>query len=780
MFASINYSKLRVRLTVLVMLLFSNLLFSQNVLVLIKDAKLKAISGAEVIVNGDSKGVSNTNGEVNIDKAILKDAVILVLAKGYQEQLLNLDKIEFDDRLEIIMQKVEHSLDEIVITAGRRAENIATIPSSVTIVNQKEMEKQMNITTDISTILSNVVPGLGGATNKGSSYSQTLRGRPLLVLIDGIPQSTPLMNGARDIRSISPFAIERVEVIKGATAIYGNGSTGGIINYITKKNRGEQVFGGTTVLGTSFNPANSSGTLGYKVSQSFGGKYKKWNYSVGASLDYNGVQRGGDGNVLGQTDGLSNTYQKNLYTQITYDINDYSSIRAFYNGYSSLQYAKYISKGGKYGSEPTIGVAGKSPGENGGTPHNHNLMVGYTNSNLFLGSQLDLTLYFNSFTSMNQYVEKGTAWYGPGQTKINSNKKGVRANLNTPFTLFNMPSEVTYGVDWLNDITDQNLTDGRVYIPKMDMVNVAPYAQLKVDIIDNLIFKTGIRYENATVKVNDFNTIAIGPNNEGSIFVKGGTIPYKATLFNAGLRYNKYEYFNPFVSFSQGFAINELGRILRRANESTLDQLETEPIITNNYEVGFSSRFSIFNFTGAYYVSTSKLGANLVDVGGGFLVAQREPERVHGFEVTAEAALSSKWTVGGTYAYVEGKAEFDNGSKVYLNGSRIAPPKATAFVYYAPSEKLNVQLYWLYSGNRNHFAPDEKGKYKNGDGPVTDISLFNIASTYTLNKSWKFSIGIENLFNRDYYPIMSQYRGLDVEYTKGNGMQANLTMQYNF
>ncbi|MDM1370739.1 TonB-dependent receptor [Myroides marinus] len=776
---STNYSNLTAKLFSFILLLFTTTMLSQNVLVKVNNPNLKAVKGAQIYINGDQKGVTDKEGGFSIDWTTLGDATLLVVADGYEEQMLTVVKSELSSSLVVELKPLEQSLDEIVITAGRKAENIATIPSSVTIIGQKEMEKQMNVTTDISTILSNLVPGLGSATNKGTSSGQTLRGRPLLVLIDGIPQSTPLMNGARDIRSIAPSAIERVEVIKGATAIYGNGSTGGIINYITKKNKGEQSFGGTTVLGTSFNPANSSGTMGYKVSQSFAGKYKKWNYSVGASLDYNGVQRDGEGLILGQTDGLSNTYQKNLFAQITYDINDYSSIRAFYNGYSSVQHARYISKTGKYGQTPTIGIAGTDPGEHAGTPHNHNMMLGYTNSDLFLGTQLDVTFYMNSFRSMNRYVEKGTAWYGPGQTRINSNKKGLRVNLNTPFVVFDMPSEITYGVDWLNDVTDQDLTDGRVYIPKMDMINIAPYAQLKVDIIDNLIFKAGIRYENANVKVNDFNTIATGPNNEGSIFVQGGKIPYKTTLFNAGLRYNKYEVFNPFVSFSQGFAINELGRILRRAKESTLDQLETEPIITNNYEVGFSSRFSIFSFTGSYYVSTSKLGANLVDVGG-YLVAQREPERVHGFEITGEAILSSQWTVGGSYAYVEGKAEFDDGSKVYLNGGRISPPKATAFVYYTPNDKLNLQLYWLYSGSRDRFDANAQGKYKNSEGPVKDISLFNIASTYTLNKSWKFSVGIENLFNKTYYPVVSQYRALDADYIRGNGMQANLTMQYNF
>lgn len=778
MFVTKKGAKTLAKLVGFALMLVTTTLFSQNKALKVTNQSLKGIDGALVFVNGEQRGATNASGELTIDWTSLKEATLLVTAKGYQDQLLTVFPSELHETLLLQMQ-VEQALDEIVITAGRRAENIATIPSSVTIINQKEMEKQMSVTTDIASILSNLVPGLGSATNKGTSSGQTLRGRPLLVLIDGIPQSTPLMNGARDIRSIAPFAIERVEVIKGATAIYGNGSTGGIINYITKKNKGEKRVGGTTVLGTSFNPANSSGTLGYKVSQSLGGTYQKWNYILGASLDYTGVQRDGEGLILGQTDGLSNTYQKNLFAQVTYDINDNSAIRAFYNGYSSTQHAKYISKTGKYGSQPTVGIAGADPGEHAGTPYNHNIMLGYTHSNLFLDSQLDVSLYMNSFRSMNRYVESGTAWYGPGQTRINSEKKGIRLNLNTPFIVLNRPSEITYGVDLLNDKTDQDLTDGRVYIPTMAMINIAPYAQLKVDVVEHLIFKTGIRYENANVEVKDFHTIASGPNNEGSIFVQGGKIPYKTTLFNVGLRYTKYQGFNPFVSFSQGFAINELGRILRRATASTLDQLETEPIITNNYEIGFSSRFSIFNFSGAYYISTSKLGANLVDVGG-YLVAQREPERVQGFEITAEALLSPQWTIGGSYSYVEGKAKFDDGSKVYLNGGRISPPKAMAFVYFTPIDAWSIQLYWLFSGSRNRFEANNQGKYKNSEGVVKDIHLFNLASTYAINKSWRATIGIENLFNKTYYPVVSQYRALDADYIRGNGMQANLSVQYNF
>src|SRR5690606_11591408 len=327
------------------------------------------------------------------------------------------------------------------------------------------------------------------------------------------------MNGQRDLRTIDANAIERIEVIKGATSIYGNGSGGGIINYITKKSDKVDSFHSSTSVGTSFNPINSDETFGYRVSQFFNGRKSKFSYIVGGSYDYTGLQRDAKGQPLGQTDGLSNTYQANVFTKLGYDFTDHSTLHVLYNYYGSTQKAKYISEAGVYGVTPTIGVAGNEPGENAGTPYNHNLMLTFSKDNLFNTTQLDVSAYFNSFRSMNRYVAKSSSWYGSGQTKINSDKKGLRINLNTPFTIAKMPAEVTYGLDLLNDVTYQDLVDGRVYIPKMDMVNVAPYAQIRVDVLENLIFKGGVRYENATVNVKDFNTIASGPDGEGSIFV---------------------------------------------------------------------------------------------------------------------------------------------------------------------------------------------------------------------------------------------------------------------
>jgi iron complex outermembrane receptor protein len=54
------------------------------------------------------------------------------------------------------------------------------------------------------------------------------------------------------ICSLDPTVLDRVEVIKGATAIYGNGADGGLINYITKKSNPDKAISGSTEAGTAF------------------------------------------------------------------------------------------------------------------------------------------------------------------------------------------------------------------------------------------------------------------------------------------------------------------------------------------------------------------------------------------------------------------------------------------------------------------------------------------------------------------------------------------------
>lgn len=139
-----------------------------------------------------------------------------------------------------------YRLGEVQIQATRIPEVKTNAAASVTVIDSKQIAEVSRIAPDMSHLLGLLTPSLALSSNTTSSRSQTLRGRSVLVLIDGIPQSTPLRATDREMRTIDPSAVERIEVIKGANAIYGNGAIGGIINIVTKRNSHNKTIGGRT------------------------------------------------------------------------------------------------------------------------------------------------------------------------------------------------------------------------------------------------------------------------------------------------------------------------------------------------------------------------------------------------------------------------------------------------------------------------------------------------------------------------------------------------------
>lgn len=693
--------------------------------------------------------------------------------------------VKANDTLKVafILKDKNSDLNEVIVSASRKAESLAQTPSSVTILTAKDINTQSVISPNLANILAYSVPGLGAATNQTGNSGQTLRGRGVLVLIDGVPQSTPLRAGGRDIRSIDPSVIERVEVIKGATAIYGNGAEGGLINYITKKTASGKVLGGYSQLGLTGNTKGDS-TLGYRVVQQFYGKSGKLDYIVSGTYEKTGVFRDAKNQVISPDYGLGETKTYNGFLKVGYDFSPKQRLELMYNYFSSRQHSDYVLKNGIYGQEPAIGVHGTRKGEDEGTRYNHNANLQYSNKQVFGQTDLQANVYLQDFYTIYSNV---ASFYEGGQSAIKSVKKGARVNLNTPLPISeNLLMQLNYGVDLMNDKTSQNLTDGRVWVPDMNMVNVAPYLQATANIFKDLTIKGGLRVENINIKVDDFNTLATGANNAGSISVKGGTLNYNALVFNVGARYSASRLFNPFISYAQSFSVFELGRVLRAAQSNTLSQLQTKPIIVNNYEAGFSSALGPVNISAAYYISTSKLGANLLEVNGVY-ISQRIPERVWGYEFQADYAVTRELSVGGNYAYVEGKGDvdddgkFDGAQDVYLNTTRIPPSKSTLYLKYSGIKNLSIDVNWMRVGNKDRFKPNATtGKYLIGEGPVKAYNLFNLATVYQASKALKLSLGLENLLNKAYYPSISQFYGNNSVYTRGNGRRFNLAAGYSF
>ncbi len=157
---------------------------------------------------------------------------------------------------------------------------------------------------------------------------------------------------------------------------------------------------------------------------------------------------------------------------------------------------------------------------------------------------------------------------------------------------------------------------------------------------------------------------------------------------------------------------------------------------------------------------------------------------VYGFEVSANARPTSKLGVGATYSLTEGRSDNNqNGSYTdpvdeFLVNSRISPPKLTAYANYQFTSKFNAKISMLHSGVRERFERLEDGTFASYKNDINGYTVFDLTSSYQLPFG-SLSLGLENLFNANYYPAISQWAGaaFTTGYAKAPGTRLNATLK---
>jgi len=130
--------------------------------------------------------------------------------------------------------------EEVIVTATRTGGRIDDQPTRVEVLNREEVEEKMMMTPgDIVMMLNEMggmrvqatAPSMGAATVR----IQGMHGRYTRVLFDGLPLAGQQVGGL-GLLQIPPMDLAQVEVIKGvASALYGAGAMGGVINLIARR-----------------------------------------------------------------------------------------------------------------------------------------------------------------------------------------------------------------------------------------------------------------------------------------------------------------------------------------------------------------------------------------------------------------------------------------------------------------------------------------------------------------------------------------------------------------
>ncbi len=742
-----------------------------DVILTIGDDEGRALAGAQVTIGGKTVA-SDAAGRVRLSALAAGRHVVRVRALGHRpvERQLVVSAGGLT-RLSIVLERVPLVLTTSVVTATRSESKLSDIPGAVSVVGRGEVETQGAVSNSIGAMLGKTLPGLGVGTGTPSLSGQPLRGREASVLIDGVPLSTA-RNVGRDLVTIDPAMVERVEVLRGASAIYGDGATGGIINIITRRTGEPSPLRWHTDVRTTASGSAPGEGGGIRVAQSATGKRGILDYSVGGSLDRIGGYYDADGDRIpsdpnGQG-GLNDTDAYDGFVKLGLSARA-QRLQVTLNHFDATQHTRFATAP----AADTVSKARVISGMQLSTPQNHvNSMASldYTHDGVrpVANSRVHLQGYGRDyFTRFAPFARKlvrpstgsTTAKEYQLQSFVDSWKLGGRLEIETPLPL--RDASVTWGADLARERTFQGLNQfdlaqykasgGLVYdkvdewfwVPPMRVENLGFFAQGAWRPLDRVMLRGGLRHERDALSVGDFSTIE-------EVAVEGGRLTYRPTVFNAGIVVKAARPLDLFTNFSQGFSLGDMGRILRAATPGfVVGSRSTDAMRVDQWEYGARGLWSRAQATVSYFRSASELGT-LIDTSFQVL---RAPERIHGVELTLDVQPSAAWELGGSFTWNDG--DFldprDDEWKA-LNGFRISPPKGTAYVEYQAVPALRNRLQLVTIGSRDRAWLDQIGY---GSRKVSGFTTLDYTGTLRLPRG-TVTLGVENALNAFYYTLPSQ------------------------
>lgn len=659
---------------------------------------------------------------------------------------------------------------DIVVSGSRLSDSIATFPGSATVLNQAVIEDQLAITRDVAKILAFSVPGLAQATDSAANVEQSLRGRPVRIFIDGVPVSNPLRDGGRDVRLIAPNALGAIEVIRGSSALYGQGGGGGIINYITKAGSASDEWAFRSEVGASFSTERFNDSARPFIFQSASGGVAGFDVNLNGSYERVNSQFDADGNRIPPDPqlfgGIADSDIYNLYGKIGYSFAGTHRIEAMANYYDQQQNTDYgTARGDVARGIPTRAVLQPlDPRALQQANRNFVSYLAYTNSDI-IGSALRSQFYFlKNYTVFGFESDR----LGGTYTTIGSKKYGLQTDFRTKLDFIGLDRGLLlWGFDVNRDITEQPLLPdigGRVFTPPLNQTNYAVFVQADLPLTDWFTLRAGVRYDEFRLKADTFVAGLTG------LTVQGGELSYAATPFNVGATADVTEGVQIFGGFSQGFSVPDVGLPLRNARFPSIDALKPEAALVNNYEIGARMNVGGIKATAAYYISTSKFGTDFVinPIAPTEILILREKERIQGFEATLDGKLGVATRWGLVFSWAEGKRDANKDGKVEtpLTGRRISPELLNGFIEHDIADNWQARLQFSYSGDRNKFPGVPVGNFYTGR--VEPTTRIDASTEYKMGPA-NFTLGINNLLNNDYFPVISQAINRNERYSKALG-----------
>ena len=634
--------------------------------------------------------------------------------------------------------------------------------------------------TSVSEVLDSI-PGVN--IKEGAHPAIDLRGQgfqkakaTVQLLVDGIPANmldTSHQNVPINVVNIDE--IERIEVIPGGGAVlYGSGTSGGVINIITKKYKSKNIRGG----------------VGYQIS-SF--RNNKFDVSTGTSV----------GNFdfdINYSKNRKHGYRDYDFTnsdyfsgRINYNINKTDNIAFKYSGYrSKYTYPASLTETQMNKDRRQSGLGSDDKNDNNKIKKDEFSLT--YNSKITNNNDLNVVAFYQKTEIPSESISDGTGMYkgvlagqvaGLSSALRNpslpaSARLAMTNRLNALITQLRNPSRVdfsshsnfedrkisikakdkyTYDNSGSNIIIGLGYTDDNmIRASKMELVGKMKLVDTHMDLtkktfesfalntykVNNFEFIQGLRYEKSKFdgsrrNLDDVSTVKRDMNNWA------GTLAVNHLYSDTGNVYLKYE--RAFTSPSPS-QLSDKVRTSSGAFDYVTNNLKSEK--TNQFEVGWND-YLLGSLLSAdiYYSETKDEIATIFDGGrahptNGFKTTNLGKTRRYGFDLSAEQKLEN-FTFKESYSFVKTKILKDNDKNI--EGKEIAEVpnhKLLLSVDYNISSKFTVGAEYEYKAAA---FVDNANKY----GKDKAKSVFNLRANYQVNDSLDIYAGVDNVFGAKYY-----------------------------
>ena len=634
--------------------------------------------------------------------------------------------------------------------------------------------------TSVSEVLDSI-PGVN--IKEGAHPAIDLRGQgfqkakaTVQLLVDGIPANmldTSHQNVPINVVNIDE--IERIEVIPGGGAVlYGSGTSGGVINIITKKYKNKNIRGGIEYQISSFrnnkfdvSTGTSVGNFDFDVNYSKNRKYGYRDYDFTNSDYFSG--------------------------RINYNINKTDNIAFKYSGYrSKYTYPASLTETQMNKDRRQSGLGSDDKNDNNKIKKDEFSLT--YNSKITNNNDLNVVAFYQKTEIPSESISDGTGMYkgvlagqvaGLSSALRNpslpaSARLAMTNRLNALMTQLRSPSRVdfsshsnfedrkisikakdkyTYDNNGSNVIVGLGYTDDNmIRASKMELVGKMKLVDTHMDLtkktfesfalntykVNNFEFIQGLRYERSKFdgsrrNLDDVSTVKRDMNNWA------GTLAVNHLYSDTGNVYLKYE--RAFTSPSPS-QLSDKVRTSSGAFDYVTNNLKSEK--TNQFEVGWND-YLLGSLLSAdiYYSETKDEIATIFDGGrahptNGFKTTNLGKTRRYGFDLSAEQKLEN-FTFKESYSFVKTKILKDNDKNI--EGKEIAEVpnhKLLLSVDYNISSKFTVGAEYEYKAAA---FVDNANKY----GKDKAKSVFNLRANYQVNDSLDIYAGVDNVFGAKYY-----------------------------